>query len=1682
MLWIAVVQIASAQDYNYGLNWNLNAYEKHTYFNATRDSMPYRLLKPFNMDPNQKYPLVIMLHGEGEDLGTTCSQKNGPNVCNLAWSGQMHLDSNSNHPSYVVFPQTIAGSDWSSGFITTGDYSTQPGKPIQLLVGILTELFNNYPNIDLNRIYIHGLSAGGAGVWEMLTRYPHLFAAASPHSAFGLPSKAQSLVCNPIWQVQGALDGSPDFAYRMMDSLNKYGRTSINTFNPNTGLQMWPPPNSTNGRPIFTLVPNTGHIAWPALYQSPTWLGWMFAQSKLNITVFGKTNLNPGESVKLAVSSGYDAYQWSNGATTNQIVVNQPGSYQVRFMRKSAFFTGTSVWSDWSPPVTITTSSTVDITPPSAPGNLNAPSHTYNTVTLNWTASTDNVGVASYQVYSNGIFYESITGTNYIVTHLQPNTTYQFSVKAVDNSGNISVASFISATTDKAVNGLTYYYYEGTWNTLPDFSKLTPKTSGYIENFLLDPMQRATNFAFRYEGFIDIDVTGNYTFYIKSDDGSKLFIDGNTIVNNDSLHGAIEKTGIINLSQGRHAIKVIYFQGTASQLLEVRYSRLGIGRQLIPNSILYLNSSTIDTIAPTIPASLVSTGKNSNSVTLQWNSSTDNVGVTEYDVFVNGSFTILTNTTSATVTNLLPSTIYNFAVKAKDAAGNISGASTVISITTDQVPGPSSVQINNPLNGSSFNSGDTLLIHATVVLDSSKLNHSIPYLKINCPDFAYRKLKLGYNPTSFYNPSNNVTATGNSKVEIIFKPITSGINWSKIQIRPQGNTTTPVIISNYMSTAQNLANGYIKITIPLSAFNSTINFTQLTWIEFPYSAGEGIFEMNLQSIVFTGGSTPFNWFGNGKTNNINDGLGGGGQVLAKLIDSTSFITKTNKVEFYENNILLGSDTLAPYDYSWINLPFGNFALTAKAYFTDNTSVISSPISITVAKPSTGTVQITSPPNGSIFNTGGNLLIQTILNPDTTSINKNVSYLKINCPDNSYRKLKLGYGTNSLSNPTNNVIASGNNKLEIILKQVTPVINWSKIQIRPQGNGTTPITIGNYISSAQSMGNGYIKLTIPISDFTTTIDFTQLTNIEFPYSIGAGIWEMDLQSIVFTGGTTPFNWFGNGKTNNINDGLGGGGQVLASLIDSTSASGITTRKVEFYKNNSLLGSDSISPFQYVWNNLPAGSYALTAKAYFTNNTSIVSKPISVNVNNVNTSGGMKLVVVFNKTPQNYSITNAALRYDKNFAYSFTMDDGLLDAYTNLYPLLGGGFQSFNNTTYPGLNFTDGCGNNVPFRAGLAWNSQNVYGQDTHINNPGILTWDQLIFLNGKGWNILNHSLDHRTGTGTNYDYEVTQNENILKSKTGIDVKHFVIPAGDTNYKAPAFNNGMIAVYNQSTDFPGVGGLQVDGNINLSKFLLFRNFITDDNSTTSNITQPISNVDSKSINGTHYWYNEFTHNVGQTHVGGGLVYSTMEYYMKYIEKTYGKSGKDNVWMAPLEDVYEYLFVRNNIQYTTSLSGNILEITFDTTNIPSYILKRALTLKVNSDADISSIQASGFSLATFRGMGSNKIINLEWTKVNNLNKLEKSGMISESESNFTNNTMIYAYPNPIENELRIKFTKEQLESVSIKIYNQFGVIVKQIDPSPINREEVQLDISTLPHGIYFMKVFTRDKIYDPIKLIKK
>ncbi|WP_131738479.1 glycosyl hydrolase family 18 protein [Actinomadura roseirufa] len=97
------------------------------------------------------------------------------------------------------------------------------------------------------------------------------------------------------------------------------------------------------------------------------------------------------------------------------------------------------------------------------------------------------------------------------------------------------------------------------------------------------------------------------------------------------------------------------------------------------------NDPATDTKAPSVPDGLRSTGKDSASVKLAWNASTDESGVANYDVLVDGKVATTVTGTTATVAGLSPSTTYSFSVQARDSYDNVSQASAAVKVTTDDV-------------------------------------------------------------------------------------------------------------------------------------------------------------------------------------------------------------------------------------------------------------------------------------------------------------------------------------------------------------------------------------------------------------------------------------------------------------------------------------------------------------------------------------------------------------------------------------------------------------------------------------------------------------------------------------------------------------------------------------------------------------------------------------------------------------------------------------------------------------------------------------------------------------------------------------------------------------------------------------------------------------------------------------
>ena len=149
---------------------------------------------------------------------------------------------------------------------------------------------------------------------------------------------------------------------------------------------------------------------------------------------------------------------------------------------------------------------------------------------------------------------------------------------------------------------ISYEYYEGRWNSLPDFNSLTPVATGELTTFSLHEAQVNDNFAFRYTATLELTQEGSYTFFTNSDDGSQLFINGVLVVDNDGVHATTEKQGTINLGVGRHEIVVTYFERSVGSNLAVQMQGPFITKQTLQSFLVPLDEVDNGQTNPQPPA------------------------------------------------------------------------------------------------------------------------------------------------------------------------------------------------------------------------------------------------------------------------------------------------------------------------------------------------------------------------------------------------------------------------------------------------------------------------------------------------------------------------------------------------------------------------------------------------------------------------------------------------------------------------------------------------------------------------------------------------------------------------------------------------------------------------------------------------------------------------------------------------------------------------------------------------------------------------------------------------------------------------------------------------------------------------------------------------------------------------
>ena len=387
-----------------------------------------------------------------------------------------------------------------------------------------------------------------------------------------------------------------------------------------------------------------------------------------------------------------------------------------------------------------------------------------------------------------------------------------------------------------------------------------------------------------------------------------------------------------------------------------------------------------------------------------------------------------------------------------------------------------------------------------------------------------------------------------------------------------------------------------------------------------------------------------------------------------------------------------------------------------------------------------------------------------------------------------------------------------------------------------------------------------------------------------------------------------------------------------------------------------------------------------------NTSPLSNLVNSTTSACNTTDGKRIILTLNQPTGSVNILKSKLKYNKDFAYSLTVDDGNIWDYYITFPLINGGVSGFPPTnpetpwfTFPddphieeaGFSFSDGCGNEVKFKAGLALNTELASDNITDYH----ITWDNIREMYNSDWDIFGHSHTHCNG-GCNYDEEITTNRDILEDNLGFLPTHFVVPSGNENYHDPAFDNGMVAVYDQGYQLPGFQGLQVDEKLDYNEFIMHRYPLEVSDTPYGYDLNMVADL---AGDGNHYWITEFVHSVGHPH--GGEFFIRVEYddfktYMDYIENQYGMPWSDKkVWMAPMQEVYEYLRVRDAVEITSYQEGNVLTIFLDDEEVPSNLRRNALSVIVNlpDGVNISEVIPTGVTVESYNS--ETGLLNLTW-----------------------------------------------------------------------------------------------------------
>lgn len=218
-------------------------------------TLPYRVYEPVGYNPAAEYPLVLCLHGAGG---------RGTNNLGLGVTARKILSDpqvQSRYPAFLVTPQCPLNERWVDTPWSDGSYSIDevPVSDEMLMVVEIVESLKGEFSIDPARVYVTGQSMGGYGTWDVVLRYPHMFAAAIPVCGGGDLTKAAQIAHLPIWAFHGDADPVvPVSASRDMA----------------TALE------AVDGNILYTEYPGVLHDSWFNAWNEDELVPWLFSQQQ----------------------------------------------------------------------------------------------------------------------------------------------------------------------------------------------------------------------------------------------------------------------------------------------------------------------------------------------------------------------------------------------------------------------------------------------------------------------------------------------------------------------------------------------------------------------------------------------------------------------------------------------------------------------------------------------------------------------------------------------------------------------------------------------------------------------------------------------------------------------------------------------------------------------------------------------------------------------------------------------------------------------------------------------------------------------------------------------------------------------------------------------------------------------------------------------------------------------------------------------------------------------------------------------------------------------------------------------------------------------------------------------------------------------------------------------------------